>query len=272
MTLALVALLRQIGEQTIWVAAVVAAIGGLSRTRPAKWLWRRLVALPVTEWGERVVGAVVDDKVSKPNGGSSVVDRLDGLKANQEILANGSVAAWTRQDQVIARVDDIHSCLEERFGGVDLQIIKLSEMSESVLQEAVGATGRIRQIYRALDMPVFETDDSGWCTYVNPAWTRLTGLPIEEAQGEGWAESLHPVDRDRVFRTWGKAVDEHKDFTAIYRLRNVNTSAVANVRGSASPLHDGSGNVVGWVGTLDLLPDGDTMMDVGPDVELLEEL
>lgn len=271
MILAETPLWQQMGEQLIWVAAVATAIGVLSRTRPAKWLWRSLVTRPATEWGERVVGGVVEEKVSKPNGGASVVDRLDKLAANQEILADGAVTSWKRQDEVISRVETIHSCLDRRFSETDQRIDKLTEMAELVLVEAVGAKERVHQLFRSLDVPVFETDNIGWCRYVNPAWTRLTGLPIDEAQGEGWAEAIHPDDRNRVFETWETAIEEKKAFTAVYRFRNVHTHEVTEVRGSASPIHDGSENVVGWIGTLDPLAGSSTVEEERPNALSLEE-
>lgn len=265
MILAETPLWQQAGEQLIWVAAVATAIGVLSRTRPAKWLWRTLVTRPATEWGKDVVGAVVDEKVSEPNGGSSIADRLDTVCKGQETLANGSVKLWERQDEIISRVESIHSCLDRRFSDTDQRIDKLTEMAELVLEEATGARERVRQLFRALDVPVFETDNNGWFRYVNPAWTRMTGLSIDESRGEGWAEALHPEDRNRVFETWESAIQQGKPFTAVYRFRHVQSEEVTEVRGSASPIHDGREAVVGWIGTLDPLAGSSTVVGASPD-------
>ena len=262
---------QQAGEQLVWVAAVATAIGVLSRTRPAKWLWRHLVTRPATEWGERVVGSVVEEKVSKPNGGSSIADRLTSLSKSQEVLADGAVATWKRQDEIKSSVETIRSCLDERFSETDALIDKLAATAELVLQEATGAKERIRQLYRSLDVPVFETDNNGWCLYVNPAWTRLTGLAIDEARGEGWAQAVHSDDRNRVFEMWETAIQEAKSFSAVYRFRNVLTGGVVNVRGSASPLHDGQEGVVGWIGTLDLLPESSTVVSATPSALSMEK-
>jgi len=262
---------ERFGEQTIWFAAVATALGVLSRTRPARWVWRHLVTSPVTEWGERVVGSVVEEKVSKPNGGSSVTDKLANLGESQEILARGAVANWKRQDDILSRVGTIHQCLDRRFSETDARIDKLTELAELVLQEATGAKERIRQLYRAIDVPIYETDADGWRLYVNPAWTRLTGLSIEEASGEGWAQSLHPEDRDRVFEAWRIAVEAGKNFTVIYRVRNSHTGVVTNVRGSASPIHDGRDQIVGWIGTLDPIPESSTLVHTSPDALSVEE-
>ena len=262
---------QQAGEQLVWVAAVATAVGFLSRTRPAKWLWRSLVARPATEWGERVVGSVVDEKVSKPNGGSSIADRLNTVCEGQETLADSSVKLWKRQDDLMDRIETIHSCLDRRFSEADMRIDHLTKMAELVLEEASGAKERVRQLFRSLDVPVFEADKKGWRLYVNPAWTHLTGLPIDEARGEGWGEAVHPEDRDRVFQAWELAVEGGAAFTLVYRTRNVLTGVVTNVRSSASPLHNGQESVVGWIGTLDVLSGGSTVESASPDALLSEE-
>lgn len=257
--LAEIPLWEQAGQQLIWVAAVATAIGVLSRTRPAKWVWRTLVTRPATEWGQSVVGAVVDEKVSQPNGGSSIADRLNTVCIGQETLAEGSVKLWKRQDEIMSRVDTIHGCLDRRFSETDARIERLTEMAELVLSEATGAKERVRQLFRALDVPVYETDNNGWRLYVNPAWTHLTGLPIDDARGEGWAESIHHDDRDRVFEAWDRAVESEKAFALVYRIVNVQTGVETNVRSSASPIHDSRETVVGWIGTLDVLARGSTV-------------
>jgi PAS domain S-box-containing protein len=258
------------GENVIWVAGVVTALGIISRTRPARWLYRRLVGQPVTEWSTRVVGQVVDDKVSKTNGGSSLRDRVEAIVTQQETLAEWTTQTASNQDDIKQSLENIHKCLDTRFSDTHARMEKLTEYSEEVLAEAIGARERIRQLYRALETPVFEANSLGWCTYVNPAYCRLTGLTTEEALGEGWGQAIHPQDRSRVFKTWERAVEIAEEFTSIYRFRNVQTGETIEVRGSAAPLHDAHRKVVGWVGTLDPI-EGSTTLGVPQPAQAVEE-
>lgn len=245
------------GETIVWIAGVATALGIISRTRPVKWLYQQLVGKPVTEWGSKVVGDVVEAKVTQNNGGSSLKDQIDGLNSNQA--------------DIKAALENIHTCLDTRFADTHERMEKLTGYAEEVLAEAIGAKERIRQLYRALEIPVFETNAQGWCTYVNPAYTKITGLSVEDALGEGWAEALYPEDRTRVFRSWGQAVEAGAEFTAVYRFRNTQTGKMVEVRGSASPLHDAHRNVVGWVGTLDLIPESTNLVDAQP-AQAVEEV
>lgn len=268
------------GETVIWIAAVVAAIGVIFKTpigqaimRAVKWVWRRVVSEPITEWGKRTVGSVVEEKVGPEftnNGGSSMRDAIDGIVDSQATFAVAYSESAVRQEalaEVVAdnksMIETIHRCLDRRFAGVDARIERLTDMAERVLVEQIGSKTRVRQLFRAIEVPVFETDTNGWFLYVNPAYSKLTGLTAEESLGEGWAQALHPEDRDRVFQMWNLVITEGKSFGAIYRFRNVQTGEVTEVRGSASALHDSTDAVVGFIGTLDpILPPSSLPVEV----------
>lgn len=57
------------------------------------------------------------------------------------------------------------------------------------------------------------------CTYVNKRWLDFTGRSMEQELGNGWAEAIHPEDRDRSFQIYANSVDERKPFGMEYRLR-----------------------------------------------------
>jgi PAS domain S-box-containing protein len=239
------------GEGLVWIAGVATALGVLSRTRPVKWLYRQLIGKPVTEWGAKVVGEVVDAKVSKPNGGASLRDAIESIKDQQAALVEWSTEAASNYEDMKAALKNLHACIDNRFADTHARIERLATYAEEVLTEAVGTKERLRQLYRVLDIPIFETDRAGRCTYINPAYTNLTGLPLDDALGEGWAEAIHVDDRSRVFKTWRAAIDDGSEFSAVYRCVNVVTGKVTEVRGTATPMHDSTHQVVGWVGALD---------------------
>jgi len=98
----------------------------------------------------------------------------------------------------------------------------------------------------AAPVGIFHTDADGRCLYVNACLCEITGLSPERAMGNGWAEALHPDDRDRVFAEWERSVRAGDHFAAEYRFRTEG-GHVTWVYGQARALPGGRG---GWVGTI----------------------
>ncbi len=81
-----------------------------------------------------------------------------------------------------------------------------------------------------------------------PSWRDITGQTPEEILGWGWAEAIHPDDRDQVVADWKTAVDTQTPMAREFRLR----SRAGGYRWHATtavPLLDEQGAIVEWVGT-----------------------
>lgn len=57
------------------------------------------------------------------------------------------------------------------------------------------------------------------CDWFNKPWLDFTGRTPEQESGLGWADGVHPDDRDRRMRIYGTAFDARKPFAMDYRLR-----------------------------------------------------
>lgn len=105
---------RSWGELTIWFAGVATAIGVLSRTRPVRWLWRRLISGPFTEWFRKTGGDIIEEKVGKEfasNGGASLRDAIDGLKEGQASLAEGHAAIHEAQEAAVEQIGEVQAAV-----------------------------------------------------------------------------------------------------------------------------------------------------------------
>lgn len=95
---------------------------------------------------------------------------------------------------------------------------------------------------------IFRTRSDGYTTYVNPMWTKLSGLSYQDAIGYNWLRSVHPDDRQKVEHGWINAVKNHEKSVAEYRFLHPDGSIVW-VIGSAVPEYR-SEEIVGYIGTL----------------------
>ena len=70
----------------------------------------------------------------------------------------------------------------------------------------------------SLPIPVRHLDADGRCSFANSLWETLTGAAVPEG-GEGWAEAVHPADRERGLASARAGLAAGGPFEVAYRLR-----------------------------------------------------
>jgi PAS domain S-box-containing protein len=108
---------------------------------------------------------------------------------------------------------------------------------------------RFRTLAAHAPVGIFLTDREGNCLFVNERWCAMAGLSPEEAQGRGWADALHPDDRERVFQEWNDAIRAGRPFASEYRFRTPQ-GKVTWLEGNAIARRDEAGQVTEYIGTL----------------------
>jgi len=96
---------------------------------------------------------------------------------------------------------------------------------------------------------IFHTDRDGRCVYINERWKSLTGLSTEKALNEGWADALHPEDREKVLNFWMECVRERTPYRQEFRLLHQDDRTIW-VLAQALPEIDDTGRVHGFIGTV----------------------
>lgn len=96
---------------------------------------------------------------------------------------------------------------------------------------------------------LWRADREGAATWYNKRWYDYTGQTTQEAVGGGWAEAVHPEDRGASTSAWMLSVANGTPFECEHRLR----AADGDYRWflvRAEPLHDNSGAIVQWFGSV----------------------
>jgi PAS domain S-box-containing protein len=86
------------------------------------------------------------------------------------------------------------------------------------------------------------------CDWLNQPWLDFTGRSLEAALGNGWAESIHPDDRDRCLEVYRKAFDARSEFLMEYRLRR-HDGEYRWVLDRGVPLTGPDGGFSGYIGS-----------------------
>lgn len=106
---------------------------------------------------------------------------------------------------------------------------------------------RYQSLVRAIAEIVWTTTPEGNQIQEVPEWQAFTGQSREEVAGFGWAEAIHPDDRERTVLHWGEAIETGRTFELEHRLRRHDgVYRIMQVR--AVPVRDGSGAIVEWLG------------------------
>ncbi len=71
---------------------------------------------------------------------------------------------------------------------------------------------RLEAVVRSLKEVVFETDAAGLWTYLNPAWTEITGFAVSESLGVPFFEFLHPDDVDLNRERFEPLIQRKKEY------------------------------------------------------------
>lgn len=108
---------------------------------------------------------------------------------------------------------------------------------------------RFRLLMSTSPVGIFVTDAVGSCEYINEAYEKMSGLAAAQASGQGWAQSLHPEDKDRVFEEWYAGVRTGRPFRTEFRFQRPDGS-VSWAIAQATAQKDSSGRTLKFIGAV----------------------
>jgi PAS domain S-box-containing protein len=107
---------------------------------------------------------------------------------------------------------------------------------------------RFRTLANAAPVLIWLSGVDKLCYWFNQVWHDFTGRTIEQEQGNGWTEGVHPEDYDRCLEHYVRHFDRREAFRMEYRLRR-HDGVYRWMVDTGAPLVDGSGEFVGYIGS-----------------------
>lgn len=126
------------------------------------------------------------------------------------------------------------------------------EQANTELQES---EQRYQTLVRTSPVGIFHTGPDGATTYVNPKWCAISGLSADRALGDGWLDAVHPDDKETLSRDWQEATRLRQASFSEYRFVRPD-GAIAWVMGQAVPEMNAENQVIGYVGSITDITDG----------------
>lgn len=197
-------------------------------------LWLKLVH---PEDRDRVL---VENATQKFTDGEDIFGDGPLVSEYRAIARNGKVV-WFRDRAIAVRDEASKSVILQ---GAMFDITETKVAASALLESEY----RYYTLAKILPVGIFRADAVGDCLYVNERFLEMAGLTAPNALGEGWAQSLHPEDRDRVLSQWYRAVTDKLPCKLEYRFCNGDLTTWIFCQ--AVPEIAKSGEVLGYLGTL----------------------
>ncbi len=127
--------------------------------------------------------------------------------------------------------------------------IDISDRKQS--EEALKASeARFRHLCACSPVGIFLADVEGGCLYANRRLLTITGLTFEAMLTGGWAQSVHPSDRQWVCADWSACARQGQECSQEYRFQTPE-GIVRWVQARTSPMYTEQGQLIGHVGTIE---------------------
>lgn len=126
----------------------------------------------------------------------------------------------------------------------------LIEEDEQLTSEAARNQHRTEERYKALSaistQLVWFTDAEGAFAEDNPLWRSYTGQSVQEAEGRGWRNAVHPDDHKLFMLAWSRAFADKRLYEVECRLRRFD-GVYHTFVARGVPTLDEDGDVIEWV-------------------------
>ncbi len=129
---------------------------------------------------------------------------------------------------------------------VDEQTLEIRAQSEALTM----SEERYRSVVNSLKEVVFQTDAHGLWTFLNPAWTEVTGFLVQESMGRFFGDYVYPDDRRDNKEMFEQLIQGRKNYCH-HEIRYLHRDdGFRWIEVFARPAIDANGDITGTAGTL----------------------
>jgi len=246
--------IEKVNQQKQYLAQTLNSIGDAVITTDVEGNITRMnpVAEQLTGWAiNQAYGKSVKTVFSIINAETheAIANPIDRVMANGETVYLSNHTTLIAKDGAQYQIADSAAPIKD--GDLILgMVLVFNDITEQYkLRQAVTLS---EQKYQALasvaPVGIYYADQQGQYLYVNKKWSEIAGIGVNDANGDGWENALHPDDREPIIAEWTKLIIEGIAFKYEYRFQQGNN--VRWVLGQAQVNKGDKGEISGYVGTI----------------------
>lgn len=165
--------------------------------------------------------------------------RIQPYERELQIQRPDGSTAWLALSETVTDVDD-----ELVIDGL-VEDITERKQNEASLRES---EERFRTMADNAPVLLWEAGTDGLCYFFNRPWLEFTGRTIEQELGYGWAENVHPDERERCIAIYNESFSTRRSFRMEYRLRRAD-GQYRWVLDAGAPRFTRDGVFAGYIGS-----------------------
>ena len=126
---------------------------------------------------------------------------------------------------------------------------QLLEREQAARAQAEANEQYYRFLAEAIPQIVWTAQPDGYLDYYNQRWFDYTGMALEQTQGWGWQDVLHPDDLQQCLDRWNYAVETGETYEIEYRFKRASDGEYRWHLGRGLPVRDKDNRIIKWFGT-----------------------
>ncbi len=127
------------------------------------------------------------------------------------------------------------------------RVTELEEVVQHQRQRIQMSESRFHRLMETVPVMMWMSGPDGLCTFFNHAWLDFRGRTLEAECGNGWADGLHPDDRNTVLEKYLESFSSRQPFRLQYRVLR-GSGDYGWIENSAVPLAEDDGAFSGFLG------------------------
>lgn len=127
--------------------------------------------------------------------------------------------------------------------------VNARQAAEDLYYKLQQSNGHIEQLLEAQPLMTWTTLPDGMVNYANQNWHKFSGSTLEETQGTGWINYIHPDDLQETLSKWANSCQTGQEFAGESRWLSTRDQKYYWFLVRAAPIRKPDGQITLWVGT-----------------------